>query len=533
MPTISPSQMRAFARNLMNDQLDGRENRASRNDGQILARMVQSGDASRAALDAAIDEIEKSGLGLDKKKEALRVLETYKDKTATGFEAELFSVDKALTDKLAYHGVDDLTKLLGAGATTAKREHLAQQIHSDEKTIRRLVKQADLMRVGGIDAKLAHVLVTLGVDSVPELKNRNVDNLLEKIEKFAKSQEGYVVSLKAPSRADVDAWVQAASALPKAVDFASAQDSFDSLTMSERLDLYLTVGQPLKTRSYDQGLVKLFTDLGVAEPMDAINQMRKDAAWEVANELEYHGVDVSAATVEAAADYDALIEWVNDNIGSSEADAMGNGWAEWKNPEIELIKNGNKTVGATIQFTRIIDGDHDYWTRYVFDATEGRIIASETGGYETDDDLSLVGPGSTLSASNTAKLLKDLTANDVNNVSVNGQNLWVGADHVEGDQIAAAEFKSVRHIRHDNIAIRAFASSGDPLEAELVAGLSQADKKKVEDTIAEFRSKMTNLSVVDVDGGYWGDGNDSVYLAGLDPSGNMMFLRAERPSDDS
>ena len=53
MTTLTPTQMRRIARDLMNDAVNGREDGASRNDGEVLARFVETGTATRAGLDAA------------------------------------------------------------------------------------------------------------------------------------------------------------------------------------------------------------------------------------------------------------------------------------------------------------------------------------------------------------------------------------------------------------------------------------------------------------------------------------------------
>jgi hypothetical protein len=533
MSTISSRQMRAIARDLMNDAVNGRQNRASRNDGQLLARMVQTGTASRAALDAAIDEIEKSSLPLDHKKEALRVLERYKADSATGFAKELFSVDEGFLQQLGYHGIDSVDKLLASGTTTAKREVLAQQVGSSEKEIRRLCKQADLIRVDGIEGKMAHALLNAGIDSVPELAGRNAANLHKKLEEFAKSQEGYVVSFKAPKLEDVEKWVAEAGTLGRKLEFGSAEDSFGSLNLQERLDLFLDGGDPLKVRDFDAGLVKLFADLGVDDAMPMINAMRANAASAVSDELDVWDISVPASTIEGLTDYDALIEWVTDNIGDVEADALGNGWAEWKNPDIEVLKNGRETVGARITFSRAIDGDHDYYATYIFDAKENRMVAVSNGGYEMDTETEDIGPGEAISGSKTAKLLGDLTATGVEVDAVGRYGLDAWATSHEGGSITKDSVKASLGLRHDNITVRAY-SDNDGTLASLTTGLSAADKKKVEDGVAFMKSKLTNLSVIDTQGGYWGDENSvtGVTLAGLDPSGNLVSLRASFSTSD-
>lgn len=104
-----------------------------------------------------------------------------------------------------------------------------------------------------------------------------------------------------------------------------------------------------------------------------------------------------ANVIEGLADDDALLEWVATNVGASEADSLGNGWADWKTPEIEIIKSGRDTVGAKITFRHALDGDHDYFTRYYVDALEKRIVAVAAGGYETNTEVDDVVSGDPIS----------------------------------------------------------------------------------------------------------------------------------------
>src|SRR5688572_13353945 len=122
------------------------DGRASKNDAEILTRVVEAGQATREELDQAKDLIEKSSLPMGAKKTALAHLESFLDRTAQGLEAELFGAPVGLANRLRFHGIDSRDQLLAKAATPAQRQSLAQQIGTDEKLLRQLAKQADLLR---------------------------------------------------------------------------------------------------------------------------------------------------------------------------------------------------------------------------------------------------------------------------------------------------------------------------------------------------------------------------------------------------
>ena len=509
--------MRRIARDLMNDSVNGREDRASRNDGQLIARMVQSGTATAAALDAAIDEIENASVPNENKREALRTLESFRENSASGLGVELYGVSSETLQRLSRKQITSVGELLNAASTTAKRELLAPDLGLNEKGLRRLVKQADLQRAG-IDSKLAQVLVDIGVDSIPELATRNVENLRKSLETYAKSHEGYVRSFKTPSKTSLAKAKVKAQALPRALEFGRVEDSFSSLSLNERIDVF-TEGDSalLRTRSYEGGLVSLFAHLGVGGMMPAINEMKEIALSNLSSELDFHEIDVPEDVLSSLNDYDELISWVEENLGESEADALGNGWAALSSPsEIDILKSGRERVGARIVFSRTVDGDHDYNTAFFYDHAQKRIVASMEFGYEAPTEIDSVSPASALSGSETFQTVGDIER-AFDDVKVGNQKVHTWGYEARDKTVDDAFFKSVLSIRHDNMSVTDLGTND-----LLTQGLSPANKAKVDAGLNAMRTRLSELKLIQVEGGMFGDGSNDTVVAGKDSKGQIV-----------
>lgn len=74
--------------------------------------------------------------------------------------------------------------------------------------------RVDLMRVKGIGTQYSDLLEASGVDSVPELAQRNAANLQAKLAEVNAEKK---MVRRVPSLAEVSGWVSAAKELPKVV----------------------------------------------------------------------------------------------------------------------------------------------------------------------------------------------------------------------------------------------------------------------------------------------------------------------------
>jgi len=79
--------------------------------------------------------------------------------------------------KLEKAGIRSTEQLLDACCDSEGRSRIAGETGIGEDRLLRLVNHADLMRIRGIGGEFAEILEAAGVDSVPELAQRNADNL--------------------------------------------------------------------------------------------------------------------------------------------------------------------------------------------------------------------------------------------------------------------------------------------------------------------------------------------------------------------
>jgi predicted flap endonuclease-1-like 5' DNA nuclease len=117
---------------------------------------------------------------------------------------------------LQQSGIRTTKKLLETGSTPKGRRELAQKTGVSDTLILKWVNRADLFRVKGIGEEYSDLLEAAGVDTVPELAQRNPANLYEALE-ATNAQKKLVRQL--PTRVQVESWVDQAKALPRVVTY--------------------------------------------------------------------------------------------------------------------------------------------------------------------------------------------------------------------------------------------------------------------------------------------------------------------------
>lgn len=113
-------------------------------------------------------------------------------------------------------GVPSLKALLEQGSTPQGRQEVAQRAAISEKLILEWVNLADLFRIQGIGEEYSDLLEEAGVDTVPELAQRNPQNLYETL--VALNLEKKLVR-KLPSQVQVAVWVEQAKRLHRVVTY--------------------------------------------------------------------------------------------------------------------------------------------------------------------------------------------------------------------------------------------------------------------------------------------------------------------------
>ena len=119
-------------------------------------------------------------------------------------------------EKLMKAGVKTTQALLKKGASPQGRSILAQATGLSEARLLEWINHADLFRIKGVGEEYSDLLEAAGVDTVPELAQRNPQNLHAKLVEV-NQQKSLVRQL--PSLQQVENWVAQAKSLPRAIEY--------------------------------------------------------------------------------------------------------------------------------------------------------------------------------------------------------------------------------------------------------------------------------------------------------------------------
>lgn len=129
---------------------------------------------------------------------------------------EIEGIGPAYGQKLRDAGVSTTDKLLAATLTKKQRKALAEKTEISEKLILKFANMADLFRITGVGQEFAELLEAAGVDTVPELAQRNAANLTSKMEEVNEAKK---LTRRTPSLSEVEKWVEEAKSLPRALEY--------------------------------------------------------------------------------------------------------------------------------------------------------------------------------------------------------------------------------------------------------------------------------------------------------------------------
>ena len=129
---------------------------------------------------------------------------------------DIEGIGSVYADKLKAAGVETQEALLKSGGTSKGRKDLEAATGIGGALILKWVNRADLARVKGIGEEYADLLEASGVDSVPELAQRNAAHLHEHL---VEVNEAKKLVRQVPSQTMIEMWVAAAKDLPRAVEY--------------------------------------------------------------------------------------------------------------------------------------------------------------------------------------------------------------------------------------------------------------------------------------------------------------------------
>ncbi len=113
-------------------------------------------------------------------------------------------------------GISTTAQLLSSGGTAKGRRELAQRTGINEGVILRWVNMCDLFRIRGVARQYAELLKASGVDTVKELRNRNANNLVEKLRETNLEKK---IVRQVPGSSLVEQWVSEAKRLNPVVQY--------------------------------------------------------------------------------------------------------------------------------------------------------------------------------------------------------------------------------------------------------------------------------------------------------------------------
>ena len=133
--------------------------------------------------------------------------------------ADIVSIEgigKVYGAKLQAADIRTTEALLERGATPKGRKELAEQTGISGTLILEWVNRADLYRIKGVNEEYSDLLEAAGVDTVPELAQRNADNLYEALVKVNAEKK---LVRQMPGRDQVASWIAQAKELPRVLTY--------------------------------------------------------------------------------------------------------------------------------------------------------------------------------------------------------------------------------------------------------------------------------------------------------------------------
>jgi predicted flap endonuclease-1-like 5' DNA nuclease len=129
---------------------------------------------------------------------------------------DIEGIGEVYAGKLQEIGIETTDQLLKCGVRPQDRNAIAEATGISGKLVLEWVNRADLFRIKGVAEEYSDLLEVAGVDTVPELAQRNPENLHKKLgEANAEKQ----VVRRLPSKAQVADWVAQAKDLDRVITY--------------------------------------------------------------------------------------------------------------------------------------------------------------------------------------------------------------------------------------------------------------------------------------------------------------------------
>lgn len=120
---------------------------------------------------------------------------------------ELAVISSKHVKKLTGFGITSTERLLLVAGTRIGREDIAEQLDIPKELILRWIHLAEMIQIKGIGGEYSHMLLSLGVECVSELRQFNPKELYRSI---AKTNYKNPIVRRLPSQGDIERWVKQA-----------------------------------------------------------------------------------------------------------------------------------------------------------------------------------------------------------------------------------------------------------------------------------------------------------------------------------
>ncbi|NLG29364.1 MAG: DUF4332 domain-containing protein [Chloroflexi bacterium] len=129
---------------------------------------------------------------------------------------DIEGVGPVYAEKLSALGITTTEKLLEMGNTPKARKELEEKSGISGKNLLEWINRADLFRIKGVGEEYSDLLEAAGVDTVPELAQRNPANLHQQLVLVNKEKK---LVRQLPSFGAVQSWVAQAKEMPRVVSY--------------------------------------------------------------------------------------------------------------------------------------------------------------------------------------------------------------------------------------------------------------------------------------------------------------------------
>lgn len=129
---------------------------------------------------------------------------------------EIEGVGETYAGKLKAAGIGTIEALLDKGSTPKGRKELAEASGISDGLILEWVNHVDLFRIKGVASEYSDLLEAAGVDTVPELAQRNAENLFQKMNEVNAAKN---LVRRLPVLSQVADWIEQAKKLPRVITY--------------------------------------------------------------------------------------------------------------------------------------------------------------------------------------------------------------------------------------------------------------------------------------------------------------------------